>query len=446
MLEPDLLVPGRADVNPFSDEFTRCPFPHLASMRAECPVRHIGDLPFYFVTSYELCIEVLRQPELFGSGLEGFLPAFEQLGMTPSEADLLAMTDSGLDVPAVMHRHLVHSDPPVHTRQRKLVNRWFTGRAVEQRWLGLIEHEVADLADGLRGKTQSEFVAEFATPLPIRIIAAILGVTKEEAVPFKAWSDAFVTTGGGRSSSDVWMAKSLATTEMHAFFTAALEERRTNPKGDLLSELVAATEETQETGVEPLLMSEALDICDQLLVAGNETTTQLLGELMRLFCLNPGEFEKLSGSPDSVTQAVEEGLRMSTPIVSMLRWAGRDTTLAGVEIPAGSIVAVSFGGANRDAGAFEEPDVFNLMRKNLTAHMAFGRGIHTCLGAALARAEAKASYAELSTFMTKPRFDPSREMVRDGATIALRGLTSLPIVYDLVDFAETTQTGSSNDN
>jgi cytochrome P450 len=86
------------------------------------------------------------------------------------------------------------------------------------------------------------------------------------------------------------------------------------------------------------------------------------------------------------------------------------------------------------------------MRKNLTAHMAFGRGIHTCLGAALARAEAKASYAELSTFMTKPRFDPSREMVRDGATIALRGLTSLPIVYDLVDFAETTQTGSSNDN
>jgi cytochrome P450 len=334
----------------------------------------------------------------------------------------------------------------VHTRQRKLVNRWFTGRAVEQRWLGLIEHEVADLADGLRGKTQSEFVAEFATPLPIRIIAAILGVTKEEAVPFKAWSDAFVTTGGGRSSSDVWMAKSLATTEMHAFFTAALEERRTNPKGDLLSELVAATEETQETGVEPLLMSEALDICDQLLVAGNETTTQLLGELMRLFCLNPGEFEKLSGSPDSVTQAVEEGLRMSTPIVSMLRWAGRDTTLAGVEIPAGSIVAVSFGGANRDAGAFEEPDVFNLMRKNLTAHMAFGRGIHTCLGAALARAEAKASYAELSTFMTKPRFDPSREMVRDGATIALRGLTSLPIVYDLVDFAETTQTGSSNDN
>jgi cytochrome P450 len=225
-----------------------------------------------------------------------------------------------------------------------------------------------------------------------------------------------------------------------------LEERRTNPKGDLLSELVAATEETQETGVEPLLMSEALDICDQLLVAGNETTTQLLGELMRLFCLNPGEFEKLSGSPDSVTQAVEEGLRMSTPIVSMLRWAGRDTTLAGVEIPAGSIVAVSFGGANRDAGAFEEPDVFNLMRKNLTAHMAFGRGIHTCLGAALARAEAKASYAELSTFMTKPRFDPSREMVRDGATIALRGLTSLPIVYDLVDFAETTQTGSSNDN
>jgi cytochrome P450 len=227
------------------------------------------------------------------------------------------------------------------------------------------------------------------------------------------------------------MDKARAAAEMAEFFTAAFEERRVEPRGDLLSELVAATAEgADESGDEPLTMPEILDIAYQLLIAGNETTTQLLGEIALMFVEHPENWERLRADRSLIPQAVEEALRWSSPIVGMMHFCRKDSEVAGTTIPENSIVGVMFGGANHDDRVFPQPDEYILDRPNAVHHLAFGNGIHTCLGAPLARAEARIALdTMLDELPGPPNLVPGAEPERGAAGYSLRGLTKLPLTF-----------------
>jgi cytochrome P450 len=421
----------RTALDPFSPEWGQCPFEHLDQVRAESPVCQVEDLPFFLVVGHPEVLRVLKDPEVFSSSTEGFGPAFVAIEMAPTEADVKAIAEAGYGAPVALFQELVHQDPPIHTRQRRLVNRWFTPKAVEDRWKPLIVQQATSLIAAIDPRSV-EFMEALAVPLPIRVIGSILGIPVEKQVDFKRWSDAYCRTGHPRAPSESWLLKASTAAEMEDFFTAELEERLRHPAGDLMSELVLSTREgpDSETGDEPLSWAEVIDLVYQLLVAGNETTTQLLGETAIMLMDHPENWDRLKEDRTLIPNAVEEALRWASPVVGMLHFCRKDTEISGTLIPAGSIVGVTFGGANHDPAVFPEPDEYIIERSNAQKHVAFGHGIHTCLGAPLARAEARVALELMVDQLPgPPRLQAGQVIERSAANYSLRGLTRLPLVF-----------------
>jgi cytochrome P450 len=421
----------RTAVDPFSPEWGQCPFSHIDRVRDESPVCQVGDLPLFLVVGHPEVLRVLHDPTVFSSSADGFGAAFGAIDMAPTAADLKVIADAGYGTPTALFQELVHQDPPIHSRQRRLVNRWFTPRAVEERWRPTIEAQATDLLASFDA-SGVEFMDEFAVPLPIRTIGSILGIPIAKQIDFKRWSDAYCRTGQPRAPSDSWLLKASTAAEMEAFFTAELKERLRHPAGDLMSELVLSTldEPDSETGENPLTWAEVIDVIYQLLVAGNETTTQLLGEMAVMLTEHPENWERLRDDRSLIANAVEEALRWASPIVGMFHFCRQDVEISGTVIPEGSIVGVTFGGANHDPSVFSVPDEYVVDRSNAQKHVAFGHGIHTCLGAPLARAEARVAFESmLDQLPGPPRLQPGKALERTGANFSLRGLTRLPLVF-----------------
>jgi cytochrome P450 len=215
---------------------------------------------------------------------------------------------------------------------------------------------------------------------------------------------------------------------MQAFLYEAMKDRARAPANDLISELVQHST-TDDDGTEGLSEYEILSMLAQLLAAGNETTTQLLGNAMALFASNPDFQGRMREEPSLIPAAVEEALRVTSPVLGLFRTVHTDTKLGGVDIPAGSVVAVMFGSANHDAEEFAEPDAFQVDRRNAQQHVAFGRGIHFCVGAPLARAEARIAFARLFARLDDIRIR-SDAQPRDGEpSFMLRTLVELPLSF-----------------
>lgn len=420
-------------VDPFSYEFAQCPFPGLATLRDADPVHQVGQLPFFLITTYDDLLAVLKDTDNFSSSHVGFDEALATLGMAPSPEEVASFQDAQMTVPTAVATELVHRDPPVHTRQRHLINRWFTPRAIEVRWSAMIREQARSLIARFDLSQPVEYMSAFATPLPIRVIGAMLGVAEEQQAHFKAWSDAITATGGGRSTSEKWAEKAAALTGMDALFSQGIRDRLLRPRDDLLTQIAHATQAPPdgESEGDVLTMTEAVGICGMLLVAGNETTTQLLGEMILVLARNPGLFERLRHGDSTLrTNMVEETLRWGSPIVGLTRFCRRDTELHGTTIPAGSVIGVMFGGANHDRRVFEGAGDFDLDRENANRHLGFGWGIHTCLGAPLARAEARIALDELLDALPgPPALVGDLPVERAAASFSIRGLTQLPVVF-----------------
>jgi cytochrome P450 len=345
-------------------EQLHAPFEWYRTMRATQPVFNNPDWGGWQVFRYADVARVLSEYATFSS--DGHRLA--QSGGFDAEADPLESS-------------ILRMDPPRHRQLRNLVSQAFTPRMVAQ-----LEPRISaitnELLDHVAAAGEMDVVRDLAYPLPVTIIAELLGIPAELREEFKRWSDAIVAGDEGLSEEE---RKTLfqEIQGMYGYFTQVLEERRQHPQNDLVSALLAASVDGQR-----LSNVELLGFCGLLLVAGNETTTNLLGNMVLCFDENPGVLERLRHNRALVPGVIEETLRYYSPVRAMVRITATETMLGDQRIGPDQFIVAWIGSANRDEAEFPDPDRFDIEREP-NRHIAFGRGIHFCLGAPLARLEAK---------------------------------------------------------
>ncbi len=402
-----------ADYNPLLPHVRANPYPYYAAMRREGGVkRMLPGLPIFAVSRYDDVQRVIHDPEVFSSTALDAL-AQGSIGIGPNSGSLAG------------HRILSSSmmiavDPPKHTRLRGLVNRGFTPRrmaALEPRLREIAE----DFVDRVAATGHMELVRDLATPFPVTVIAELLGVEPERREQFKHWSDTVVIGLSGLSGEFSREDVVRGADEMAEYFEQIANERRAHPQDDLISVLVDA-----EQG-DALTDGEVLAFILLLLIAGNETTTNLIGNAMMALLNHPDQLEAVSSDFSLIPGMIEEALRYDTPVQGIPRQATRNVELGGAEIEKDAFLMVLFASANRDERQFPYPDRFDIHR-DTQGHLAFGHGIHFCLGAALARLEARIAFETL--------FSKCACLRREGDEIAmidsmlLRGPKSLPLAFE----------------
>lgn len=319
---------------------------------------------------------------------------------------------------------MLYTDPPKHAQLRDLVNKAFTPREI-QAFAPRIEAIAADLLDRARGGSM-DLVHEFATPLPVIIIAEMLGAPKEDRERFKRWSDVLVESAADDSDEAfraVVERRQLAIAELTDYFAALLRERAKQPQEDLISLLLAA-----EIDGERLTPPELISFCILLLAAGNETTTNLITNGVRLLTERPELQRELRRQPEALPDFVEETLRYYPPIVAVGRVAKEDTAIGDAAVKAGDQIIAWVGAANRDPAKFDDPESFVLGRKP-NAHMSFGFGIHFCLGAPLARLEAKLALGALLARTGDIRALPDHELTPIMSSFVF-GVKNYPVTFE----------------
>ena len=383
--------------NPFDTAVRQNPYPSYAEMRREDPVHRMDPMGFWIVTRYQDVQYVLKNPQLFSSeGMAG---------------------PQGLQ-PGVV-RSIITMDPPDHGPYRTLVSRAFTPRmisALEPR-VREITHQ---LLSGIAHKAEFDAINGLALPLPIRVIAEMLGVEPQRYNDFKRWSDILVGMLLPQGVSPEQAAYAEAeTAAFQQYFRWAIEERRQHPGDDLISALVQAEEQHQH-----LTVDEVFGFAGLLLVAGNETTTNLLGNMLLALLEHPDQLKLLLDDPSLIPGAIEETLRYDAPVQMLFRIAREDIELGGKKIVKGSLVWPVLGSANRDEARFPDPDRFDITR-DANGHVAFGHGVHFCIGAPLARLETRIAMEALLPHLEGVRA-PDRPLDYIDAFF-LRGLKHLPL-------------------
>ena len=395
---------GDVHFNPMDPEFIADPYPTYHRLRAEDPVHH-SPLGFWVLTRYQDVVAALRDPRLVKEPIAAFVAA--RFGA--------AMPAMGLS--------MLDRDPPDHTRLRGLVNKAFTPRVVEA-----LRPHIQKIVDGLLARVEGagtmDLIEEFAYPLPVTVICQMLGVPVEDRERFKQWGldiarglDAILLP----PDSDVARRSAAARRALAEYFRALIAERRAAPRGDMLSDLIAA----EEAG-DKLSEDELLATCILLLVAGHETTVNLIGNGTLALLRHPDQLRRLRENPGLIASAVEELLRYDGPVQRTARIPSADVTFDGLTIGKGEMVMPFIGAADRDPAQFADPDRLDIGRSE-NRHIAFGWGIHFCLGAPLARVEGQIALNTLVQKLPKLALATDRPEYRQSLT--LRGLKTLPVTF-----------------
>jgi cytochrome P450 len=403
--EFDLLLPLR------SVGAQENPYPTYALMRTVRPVLAVPVPNFagpgvYMLTRYADVHAVLRDARFSVDRTRAPLVR-ENLERLP---EFLRQSTQGL-------RSMLVMDPPDHTRVRKLANKAFTPRRVAA-LRPHIEQLVAGLIDALGGRRRFDLIHDFAEPLPAIVIAELLGVPASDHRQFRAWSSRLIAAIGG-PDPELRRASAEAGRNLLDYLSDTIAERRKAPRDDLISALIHAQEES-----DALSDAELLATCNLLLLAGHETTTNLIGNGMLALLREPGQWQRLCDDPALVPSAVEELLRFDGPVQATVRVALEDVELGGERIPPGALLIVSLGAANHDPAVFADPDRLDLAR-DPNPHLAFGFATHFCLGAPLARLEAQIAFRALSARFKKLSLLDDRPTYRPNPI--LRGLRTLPL-------------------
>jgi cytochrome P450 len=285
---------------------------------------------------------------------------------------------------------LFTADPPEHTRHRKLISKALSPRSVRA-LEPQIRQITTDLIDAFIGRGSVDLIPEFAVPLPVTVIADILGVDRADIWTFKHWGDLMISGNIDLLSHERRREVAHAVVELHAYFVPRIEERRRQPTNDLLSIMV----NTEVDGEPPLTTEELLPIIDQILLAGHETTTNLIGNAVLVLLGNDALMTRLRENPADIPAMVEEALRWDPPIQCTYRRATQDDSIEDISVSAGDMVIPMWAGANWDPEVFPNPERFDIDRPNTKPHMGFGFGPHFCAGAELARIEARVAFEEL---------------------------------------------------
>ncbi len=396
--------------NPFLPENRLDPYPHYHALREEDPV-HAGVLiPGWVLTRYADVHAVLRDPRFSVDRTRSKLFSMAGSPMNTLSGEL---RDS-------MLKMMLFQDPPNHTRLRNLVNKAFTRRMVE-RLRGRIEKTVDDLLDAACPAGEMDVVGDLAFPLPVTVIGEMLGVPVDDAPLFLRWSRDLVaiTEPTALFVPEVRARAETALGEMRAYFREQTLARRKRPRDDLLGALARAEEEGDR-----LSEDELFAMCVLILVAGHETTANLIGNAVLALLRHPGERKRLVDDPGLLPGAVEEFLRYDSVVQATVRVAVTDLEIEGRRIEEGDLAILVLAAANRDQARFPEPDRLDVARRD-NQHLAFGQGAHFCLGAGLARAEAQIALGRLLARV--PSFDGDTSQPDYKPTALLRGLRSLPI-------------------
>jgi cytochrome P450 len=389
------------DYNPLSPEVIDNPYPYYAYLREHAPVYWIAPLHAWALSRYADVDFALRNPQIFPSS--GFTTqTLGDLNPTP-------------EIPWILD-----INPPDHTRLRKLVNKGFLPRlirALEPR----VQEITQQLIASLRNQAEGDLVSVLSGPLPTTVIAEMLGVESERLDDFKRWSDDVVLGTSRPTDETVRTRVRKSGAALRGYFEKLIERRRTNPGDDVITALVRAEEER-----DMLSAAEILGLAVLLLLAGNETTTNLIGNAVRNLLSHPAELAKVRADRTLVPSLVEEVLRYDSPVQLIPRQTAREVELEGGKIPAGATVFLLLASANRDERKFPEPDRFDVTR-NPQDHVAFGYGIHYCLGAPLARLEGRIALDSL--LFDCPQFTCTREPLPQIASIVVRGVQTLPLQF-----------------
>lgn len=415
-----------ATVDYFSDQLiAQDPYGYLDYLREQGPVFQEPNYGVFAVTGYDETVAAFKDHESF-SAVNAIGGPFPPLPFVPEGDDITAQIEAHKHLFPIAHLMVV-MDPPDHTRARALLSRLLTPARLKENedymW-GLADRQL----DEFIGNGKCEFLAAYAKPFATLVIADLLGVPEEDRDAFRL---KLGSIGGAVGSLEGETVAVNPLEWLEAKFTAYISERRERPREDILTELAHAS---YPDGSIP----EVADVVHQatfLFAAGQETVVKLLGSSVRILAERPDLQAQLRENPKLVAAFVEESLRMESPTKVDFRLARRTTTLGGVPIKAGSVVMLCLGAANRDPRKFEHPNEFRLDRKNVREHIAFGRGIHTCAGAPLARVEAQVTVNRMLARMRDIAIDESHHGVagdrsyRYEPTFLLRGLQDLHITY-----------------
>jgi cytochrome P450 len=418
------------DYEPFRPEVRDDPYPLYAQLREHAPLHFAPEAGAFCVSRHDDAMAVLRSPEDFSSDamrtmlMLGGRPGADPL-TDPAMLQRMLAFARALPFPAqelLTARNLIAEDPPRHGVLRAIVNRGFTPRRIAA-WEPRARAIVGECLAKLRGADRFDLVEDLAIPLPVRMIAEVLGVEPERRADFKRWSDQIVSsmTGSGRSLDPESSGLVGAMRELGGYVAEIVARRERAPEDDLVSVLVAA--QAGEARLSPL---ESMLFVLLLLAAGNETTTNLIGNAVLALLRHPDQLERLRADRGLVPSAIEETLRWDPPVQVVFRRATRDVELAGGRIPADSIVVVLLGSANRDERRWGPTATEFRVDRDPQGHVAFGFGNHFCLGASLARLEARAALeALLDELPALRRGEPAVEYVD---SFLVRGPRRLPLL------------------
>jgi cytochrome P450 len=412
-------VSAVADQDLLSAELTEDPFAYYAGLRASDPVHWAPASKAWLLTRYDDVVAAFGDPRLSSDRVR---PLLEVLP-AQRRAEYGPMLE-------IISRWMVVTDPPVHTRLNRLASRAFRQQRVSAMsgWIGEL---VDELLDDFVASGGDDFLAGLAYPLPAAVIARMMGVPQQDRGMVQHWSDelALVAFGAGGQDRAGRYARALAgVRDLQQYLAGLIERRRREPGEDMISVLLsgAAEEGAGEDG-DHLDDAELMALCSLILFAGHETTTNLLCNAIVALDRHPAELARLRADPSLVNRAIEEVLRFEGPIKILIRWVVQDHERDGRQVRAGDRVFLVLQSANRDKGTFADPDRFDIGRPAKPLHVGFGRGLHACLGAQLARIEARAALPKILGRLGDIRVCGE---VTWRPNIASRAVTGLRISYE----------------
>jgi cytochrome P450 family 109 len=388
--------------NPHLPEVRANLYAHYAYLREHAPVYWVESLQAWAVSRHADVVYVLKNPQLFSSSA-----FFDQL---------LGEFNPVPEIP-----WMITSDPPAHTRLRKLANKGFMPGIVRT-LAPRVGALATDMIESICGKREFDFVRDFSAAFPVLVIAEMLGIEPERRVDFKRWADDIVSASSRATATEEDRQRiQQSGNDARAYFEATIARRRQAPGDDIISAFVRAEEENQA-----LTAAEVLSLSILLLLGGTETTTNLLGSTMVTFLEQPDEWTKIQRDPSLIPQLIEESLRYHSPIQALFRQTTQAVEIAGTTIPAHATVMPLLASANRDARKFPDPERFDLTR-NADGHVALGHGVHFCLGAPLARLEAKLALEAL--LQQLPLLRVTAQSVTWIDSFFVRGPKTLPLRF-----------------
>jgi cytochrome P450 len=402
-----------ADFDPFDPDVVQEPHEFFAALRREAPVYRMPNGAWSLISRYRDVRDAAMDPELYSSNLVAVM----MQGLEAPELLAIGGGAGRVDV-------LATADPPAHSRQRKLSNKAFSMRRV-----AALEPAIRVLAESLIGAilpqggarwSPADWVREVAVPLPMTVIAGLIGLPGEDIPQLERWSHAAISILSGVNTPAQLAGHIAEVGQLADYFGRRFDAAAQAPGDDVLGDLVRATE-----GSDALAREEVVAILLQLLTAGNETTTSAIGSALLLLLENPDVEARIRADRALLETFIEEVLRLESPLHGHFRLVRRDTEVAGVSLAQGSRVMLLWGAANRDGDEFPNPDAIDLGRRNAKAHLAFGLGIHHCIGAALARLETR---VVLDTLLARTRaLRLADRKITHVPSLLVRSLAALPV-------------------